>query len=105
MESIYIPIKGEDSNRSPYPQGDKPMKTESLMPSTFNSIFNLRPAFTTAGNYELVIKLSKPIYSYHKARPGTVGKFQGKLREIFPELSKISEEELEKISRKREPFD
>ena len=77
---------------------------EKYFPSLLAKI-NLRPAFTTAGNYELVIHLPEPVYPLHRAIPGTVEEFKNKIREIFPDLPKMTDEDLKDLSRKRDVTD
>lgn len=94
----------QDTNLLPYTLRKSSMIAEKDIPSLLTRV-NLRPAFTTAGDYELVIKLPDPIYSFHKAIPGTVDEFRGRLKDIFPEISTISKEDMERISRKRDISD
>jgi len=91
-------IRYGDTNLESHASSGK-MRTKSYTPL----MFNVRCAFTTAGNYEQTIRLPNPILNYHKALPKTLDRYQGKLLELFPELSSISEEELKRIGRKREP--
>jgi hypothetical protein len=71
---------------------------KSFKPATFNII----KAFTSQGDFQEIIRLPKPIFSYHAALPRTLEKFDAQLSELFPELSNLTDEELEKISRKRD---
>lgn len=101
--NTYLQVKAErvrsgDFNLEKHLSGKSPITSESFNPS----IFNLRPAFTTAGDYEHVVRLPEPLTQFHKTVPGTVDEYKGKLREIFPELSKITREDLDNLSRKRD---
>jgi len=66
------------------------------------TLSNVTKAFTSQGDYQEVIRLPKPIFAYHPANLEALEKFDEQLSELFPELTGISEEELMKISRKRD---
>ena len=91
----------QDLTSSKYTQVESSFVSEKREASLITQI-NRRLGFTLSGDYREIIDLPDPIYQYHRAVPGTVDAFQGKLRELFPELAKLSDRELDEITRKRD---
>ena len=56
---------------------------------------------THAGIYDRILKLPKPLKSWHRASKGTAERFKGCLSDAFPELKNLSEDDMKEIERKR----
>jgi hypothetical protein len=63
--------------------------SENIADSFFNEKLELGGVFS--------VRTPDPIMGWHPAKPGTAAKFHGCLSRTFPELDKISDEELDTL--------
>ena len=79
------------------PRSESPVTNDFLPRIEF-----LNPSsITQAGVYDRIIKLPKPVKSWHRASRGATERFKGCLSDVFPELKDLSEEDMKEIERKR----
>jgi hypothetical protein len=87
------------------PTGNTPSKDPPFANDYFHRLAFLNPSSVTlTGSYEKIVKLPRPVKSWHKSSRGATDRFKGCLAELFPELKDLDERELKGLERKRHEF-
>jgi len=84
------------------PSGNNPDRKPPLANDYLPKTQYLNPLVVTqAGLYDRIIRLPKPLRSWHRASRGAAERFSGCLSDVFPELKGISEDDLKLLQKKR----